>query len=142
MHNIVIIEDDLVDIKDINKKIAQILNSHSLEGVHVETFSSSRLGLEWLINNDAALLILDVCLPDQDAIEMMESLSTEGVIVPVFLTSGVDQLVLSTANKVGKAADSIIVGHSMKPIPAAVLEEALKEVGILSCESLPSGIEG
>lgn len=127
---IVIIDDDAVDVKDIKRKIAKISEVPVSKKFNIEIFNTSEAGLEWLLSNDADLLILDICLPGLDGTQVLKLLNKHDVTVPTCLISGVNDM-LYIAQEVGNAHDSIIVAQFKKPIPIEELGKLLKDLAIV-----------
>ena len=77
---ILIIEDD--------KKIAQfITNGLKESGYQVDTCLDGQSGLDYSLNGDYELIILDLMLPKLDGLEILKHLREENIQVPVLILS-------------------------------------------------------
>ncbi|MGH1377827.1 MAG: response regulator transcription factor [Alphaproteobacteria bacterium] len=90
------------------------------EGFNVETFNDGEAGLNAILENNPALVILDVKMPRMDGIEVLSKLREESSIPVIFLTSKDDEVDQVIGLRMG--ADDYIT----KPFSQRLLIERIK----------------
>jgi len=73
------------------------------------------------------LVVMDIAIPDIDAIELLRWLSEEGCDTPVILMSGYGENILDWARELGISWGIPIKDVLLKPIPMQDLENAINK---------------
>ena len=73
-----------------------------------------------------SILILDLCLPEMDGIEVMIQLKQMVNPPPIILVSGFDADILRAAEQLGKKQKLNILSSIRKPVKSEELQELLK----------------
>lgn len=94
-------------------------------GYAVQVCHSAAAARERIATFDPDLLILDVVMPDEDGIELLQWLSDHGLRARVILVSGYNPHYLDLAGKLGSARGTAIAAMLMKPVTLAALRAAL-----------------
>jgi EAL domain-containing protein (putative c-di-GMP-specific phosphodiesterase class I) len=71
------------------------------------------------------VVILDLCMPGVDGVELLRQLATRGSKARIILVSGVDERVLDAARQLGVSQGLNIVGSLQKPVRLATLTTLL-----------------
>lgn len=79
------------------------------------------------LDSDPALIVMDVAIPDMDAIELLAWLGDAGNITPIILISGYGEHMLSWASTIGERAGNTVIQTLSKPINLEILEHALSD---------------
>jgi CheY-like chemotaxis protein len=86
-------------------------------------FENPFLALEWMEENQADLLLLDVNMPEMSGWEFLDELANKGIRINVkMLTSSMDPDDIQKSNEYHQ-----ISGFLVKPLQADVIEEFLGE---------------
>ncbi|MGB6129711.1 MAG: response regulator [Psychrilyobacter sp.] len=119
MINVVIIEDDPM-VSMITKKI---INSEKEFNV-TETFIKGKGVVDYLLNNDVELIILDMYLPDMEGLDILEKLREKEIndnrIEAIFVTASNHKAHIERAFHLG------IVDYLIKPFEFDRLKKALE----------------
>jgi CheY-like chemotaxis protein len=93
----------------------------------IRTASSGRIALRTLatLPRPPDVLICDVFMPDMDGIEFLSELGKTGYQGGIILVSGLDITMMAIAQEVALADGLKLLGAYTKPVPLAVLEQAL-----------------
>ncbi len=96
----------------------------------VRTASSGRIALRTLASMPRLpdVLICDVFMPDMDGIEFLSELAKQSYQGGVILVSGMDISMMAIAKDVAIADGLKLLGAYAKPVPQAVLAQALLQV--------------
>lgn len=113
---IVLIDDDTAWAE----AVAQLLQD---EGYEVRTAADGYRGCELLEETDPQLVILDICLPKVDGLEVLRELRRLGRRVPVLMVSAENQ-----SGLVGQAMGDGASGFLHKPVAAALLVRAVRRL--------------
>ena len=73
------------------------------------------------------LIVMDIAMPDIDAIALLDWLATSGNRIPIILMSGHGSYMLNWANTVGKDLNMPIIGTLKKPFKLEDLENILSK---------------
>lgn len=71
-------------------------------------------------------LVVDLKMPGFDGVQLLQRMKDEGCDARIILVSGMDQRVLSTAEKLGRSHGLNIVGVLQKPVKLAELQALLR----------------
>lgn len=113
-------------------------------GFEVQTLNDPTQFFATVDEYKPSLLILDLQMPGHDGIELLRGLGARGCKAKIFITSGLDSRVLTTAEQLGTAMGLSIAGTFCKPIELEDLQNLLirhrKEEKILTADQLESAI--
>ena len=98
-----------------------------VSGYEVVTMSSGKEFQEAYLLLSPSLILMDVAIPDIDAIGLLEWLSSAGNRVPIILMSGHGDYMLNWARTVGTDFGMSIIDTLSKPIALEDLEKVLSE---------------
>ena len=98
-----------------------------VSGYEVVTMSSGKEFQEAYLLLSPSLILMDVAIPDIDAIGLLEWLSAAGNRVPILLMSGHGDYMLNWAQTVGTDLGMSIIDTLSKPIALEDLEKVLSE---------------
>ena len=118
---VLIVDDDPFSLE----LFSEMLMSLGVTDIH--TASNGRVGLRTLTDlpRQPNCLICDVFMPDMDGIEFLEALTKNGYQGGIILVSGQDISMMAIAQEVAVADGLKMIGAYTKPVPIAVLAEAL-----------------
>lgn len=98
-----------------------------VSGYEVVTMSSGKDFQEAYLLLSPSLILMDVAIPDIDAIGLLEWLSSAGNRAPILLMSGHGDYMLNWARTVGTDLGMTIIDTLSKPIALEDLEKVLSE---------------
>lgn len=98
-----------------------------VSGYEVITMSSGKDFQEAYLLLSPSLILMDVAIPDIDAIGLLEWLSSAGNRAPILLMSGHGDYMLNWARTVGTDLGMTIIDTLSKPIALEDLEKVLSE---------------
>ena len=101
-----------------------------ITGYEVVTMSSGKDFQEAYLLMSPDLLLMDVAIPDIDAIGLLEWLGAAGNRAPIILMSGHGDYMLNWAKTVGTDLGMSIIDTLSKPIALEDLEKALSEIKV------------
>ncbi|MCK5262169.1 MAG: response regulator [Gammaproteobacteria bacterium] len=101
-----------------------------ITGYEVVTMSSGKDFQEAYLLMSPDLLLMDVAIPDIDAIGLLEWLGAAGNRAPIILMSGHGDYMLNWAKTVGTDLGMSVIDTLSKPIALEDLEKALSEVKV------------
>lgn len=78
----------------------------------------------------AAVLIIDIVIPDMDGIELIQWLADEQCNIPIIMTSGYDERYLEEATQIAARVGLNVKAVFNKPIALHNLEESLSSIYI------------
>lgn len=114
--HIVVVDDD--------EKITSLLRrSLTFEGYQVKTFSQGKDALDFLIDHEALLIILDIMMPNMDGWEVCRRIRSSGLHTPILMLTAKDEV----SERV-KGLDSGADDYVVKPF---ALEELMARVRAL-----------
>lgn len=94
---------------------------------------------------DPNLLLLDLQMPGRDGIELLRELSERACKASIFIASGLDSRVLTTAEQLGRSMGLNMAGSFCKPIGLEELQALLsahkQELRIITADQLAYAIE-
>lgn len=96
-------------------------------GYEVKVAHSGREFQQVYLGSNPALIVMDVAMPDMDAIQLLEWLGDAGNVVPVILMSGYGDHMLSWASTLGSEKGNTVIETLSKPIKLEILENTLSE---------------
>ena len=99
-----------------------------VSGYEVVCMSSGKEFQEAYLLMSPDLLLMDVAIPDVDAIGLLECLGAAGNSAPIILMSGHGDYMLNWAKTVGTDLGMSIIDTLSKPIALEDLEKILNEV--------------
>ena len=99
-----------------------------VRGYEVVCMSSGKEIQEAYLLMSPSLILMDVAIPDIDAIGLLEWLGAAGNRVPILLMSGHGDYMLNWAKTVGTDLGMSIIDTLSKPIALEDLEKILNEV--------------
>jgi response regulator of citrate/malate metabolism len=130
---LILLEDDLLDLEHLERQVVKVCQKNSINSLNVISFSQTPLALEALKRTpDVALLICDTFLPDIDAIGVLHFLKEDNIKTPVFLISGVSNIMLETSKEMGIALGQNVIGTAIKPMTQNQLENAFVKANLIS----------
>jgi len=94
---------------------------------------------------DPNLLLLDLQMPGRDGIELLRELAQKKCKAAIYIASGLDRRVLTTAEQLGRSLGLNIAGSFCKPIPLEELQTLLanhkQQQKVLTADQLAHAIE-
>lgn len=123
--NLVVIDDD--------EEIATLIKSLAEQaGYSVKTIIDSKLIHHDRAVHDAAVIVLDLQMPELDGIQVLRVLADEEVKAGIVLVSGMDDRTRSSAERYGNERGLRVLGTLEKPFSPEDLVETLKSAFALS----------
>lgn len=120
----------LIVIDDEKELCRYIRKVAEASGYEVRIATSGKEFLNVLDAYPPDVIIMDILIPDMDAFELIQQLSDRHCTAAIFVISGYENLYLEMAKKYCQAKNLNIVETFAKPVPLAVLSEALKKVSM------------
>lgn len=77
------------------------------------------------LGDPTLVLIIDLVMPNQDGIELMQSLRNAGCRNPIIIASNHEEIVIDQAHRLGKAWDLDVVAALPKPVSRTEMAKAL-----------------
>ncbi|GGF57314.1 diguanylate phosphodiesterase [Terasakiella brassicae] len=87
-----------------------------------------------LYSNDLDCIVMDLSMPDMDGIELMRFLGHNQCNADIIVVSGMDESIISTANRLARDHGLNVLGSLSKPIKITSLEDILSRVTLRSIE--------
>jgi len=117
----------MVYIIDDDEQTADLLAEFiQLMGLQTKTYTQARHFFEdKKLNNNNAILILDLIMPDMDGIEVMRELTETDQKFPIILVSGYDSGILHSAEQLALAHSLEIIATLNKPIAFKRLQDII-----------------
>ena len=118
---VLIVDDDTFS----HKLLSAMLRKLAVTDIH--TAINGRVGLRMLaeLPRPPDVLICDVFMPDMDGIEFLAELTQQGYQGCIILVSGQDITMMDVAQKIAVANGLNMLGAYTKPVPIAILADAL-----------------
>lgn len=133
--NRLLIVDDEADMRAYFRDIAEEMDYAVEECGDYEAFDVAYAVFE------PTVILLDLTMPGRDGIEFLRELGRRKCRAPILLTSGQDERVLSTAQRLGEMLSLVMKGVLPKPVSVIDLETALEEVGVESAGLTPVALK-
>lgn len=116
----------LVLIVEDEEKICTLLSEYlNLKGHEVKHHINGKEALEWLRENDADVILLDIVMPDISGLEFLKRIKEMGIAAKVVMISA-----LRDAGTIGRAMDLGARAYLTKPFGFTELESSL--AGLMS----------
>lgn len=119
-NNSLLIMDDDLDISAFFRDVAEGL------GFNVRVLNESAHFFETVAQVDPDLIIMDLQMPNHDGIELLRGLGERDCDAKIFIASGLDGRVLTTAEQLGTTLGLTIVGTFCKPVELDTLRSLLQ----------------
>jgi len=87
-----------------------------------------------LYSNDLDCIVMDLSMPDMDGIELIRFLGDNQCNADIIVVSGMDESIISTANRLARDHGLNVLGSLSKPIKISFLEDILSRVSLRSIE--------
>lgn len=97
-----------------------------------KTYNSLEFPL--LYSTDLDCIIMDLSMPDMDGIELIRFLGDNQCNADIIVVSGMDESIISTANRLARDHGLNVLGSLSKPIKITSLENILSRVSLRSIE--------
>jgi len=133
--NRLLIIDDEPEIRAYFRDIAEEMGFVVEECSDFDSFDLAYAALE------PTVILLDLSMPDHDGIEFLRELGRRGCTAAVLLSSGQDERVLATAQRLGEMLKLPMKGVLQKPVSVIDLETALEEVFVESAGITSEALE-
>ena len=123
--SVLIIDDDPISVA---------LARSTLEYLGIRRIQTAANGLEGLRRFDRMvpkpdLVILDLYMPEMDAIETLAQLGERGYLGGVILATGGDTAIMDTASELAQVRDHLhVLGAYPKPLQADQIQQALESL--------------
>ncbi len=130
-----IVIDDELEVAALVQEVAELVGFEAALATSVREFKALRA------RREPDVVFSDVCMPEQDAIEMIEELAGEGAEMGVVLMSGFDGRHLPTAEAIAKGYGLSYIGKIQKPFRLPELQ-ALLERAAAWCAGEPAAGAG
>jgi EAL domain-containing protein (putative c-di-GMP-specific phosphodiesterase class I) len=111
--------DDDLDISAYFRDVAEML------GFTVRVLNEPAYFFDTVAEVSPDIIILDLQMPNQDGIQLLRGLASRNCKAKIFIASGLDSRVLTTAEQLGSTLGLSIVGTFCKPIELEVLKDLL-----------------
>lgn len=138
--NRLLIMDDDPDVADFFEQVGLGL------GFDVRSLHDPENFFDALESFEPNLLLLDLQMPGRDGIELLRELGATGCAADIFIASGLDSRVLTTAEQLGRSLGLKMAGSFCKPIALEELKSLLlnhkQEQKIITAGQLEAAIEG
>lgn len=128
---VLIVDDDTFS----QKLLCAVAKKLGITDIHIAI--DGRAGLRTLADlpRPPDVLICDVFMPDMDGIEFMAELARRDYKGGIILVSGQDIAVMAIAQQVAVADGLKVLGAYAKPVPVAILADALARSGLPLAEA-------
>lgn len=120
----------LIVIDDEKELCRYIRKVAEASGYEVRIANSGKEFLSVLDADPPDVIVMDILMPDMDGFELIQQLSDRHCTAAIFVISGYEDLYLKMAKKLCNAMNLNIVDTFAKPVPLAVLSEALKKASM------------
>lgn len=88
-------------------------------------------------SKDLDCIVMDLCMPDMDGVELIRFLGDNRCTASIIVISGMDNGIISTAEKLARDQGLNILGGLSKPISITALEDLLKNVPTNQHDKIP-----
>lgn len=137
--NSLLIMDDDRDVSAFFRDVAESV------GFAVSVLNEPASFFDKVAELEPDLIILDLQMPNQDGIQLLRGLAESRCEAKIFIASGLDSRVLTTAEQLGATLGLAIVGTFCKPIELetlkALLEAHRREERVLTADQLAYAID-
>jgi EAL domain-containing protein (putative c-di-GMP-specific phosphodiesterase class I) len=131
--------DDDLDVSSYFRDVAESL------GFNVRVLNDARHFFDTVEKINPDVIILDLQMPNHDGIELLRGLGERGCDAQIFIASGLDGRVLTTAEQLGATLGLSIAGTFCKPVELDTLRTMLqrhcKHERVLTAEELSYAID-
>lgn len=110
-------------------------------GLQARSVTDSSEFLEVLKEYVPSVLMMDLRMPGADGIQLLQQLKDFGCKANIILASGMDQKVLSTADRLGRSHQLRMSGFLRKPVKLQVLKRMLREAAGIGQEITVADLE-
>ncbi len=118
-HRLLVIDDDK-DFRDFYRTVAEEL------GIAVSEAGSVEMVMQQLGSCEPTIILLDLCMPDADGVEVLRLFSDFQCNASVVVASGRDERVLQSALRLGGSLGVRMIDFLQKPVGISDLEKALE----------------
>lgn len=137
--NRLFIMDDDLDISAFFRDVAEGM------GFDVRVLNDPAYFFETIVKVDPDVIIMDLQMPNHDGIELLRGLAERDCRAQIFIASGLDSRVLTTAEQLGTTLGLTIAGSFCKPVELDTLRGLLtphcKRPLVLTAEDLSYAID-
>ena len=125
---ILIADDDTDDLKTARRTVTEVVQKIGFaEAVLIEEYADSREFLHQLLHSDdIAMALSDTHMPEPDAIEILQALSSNHKHTPVLLMTGLNIDTMDMAERIGTGKGANVVATCAKPLSATEFERILR----------------
>jgi len=116
----------LLIVDDESKFCAFVEKAAARVGLAAKYLTDPSQFIRTLKDFSPSALVIDLKMPGFDGVQLLQRLKEEGCEARIILVSGMDQRVLSTAEKLGRTHGLNIVGVLQKPVKLAELQALLR----------------
>ncbi|OBS95507.1 hypothetical protein A9261_15120 [Vibrio tasmaniensis] len=122
MYKSVLIVDDI----ELSREVIKNAVSASGSMMRIELSSNAFAAINKIKKNSFDLVIMDIMMPNGDGFELLNMMSESNVMSKIFIISGLDRSIISSASMLGKLYGLDIVASLEKPIWAERLKSLVK----------------
>jgi CheY-like chemotaxis protein len=115
----------LLIMDDESKFCAFVEKAAARVGFDAKSLTDPAQFIQTLKDFSPSALVVDLKMPGLDGVQLLHRMKKEGCDARIILVSGMDQRVLSTAEKLGRSHGLNIVGVLQKPVKLAELQALL-----------------
>ncbi len=97
-------------------------------GIASEFVLTSKQFMKRFVEMEPSVVIMDVFIPEKDALELIVWMGQQNHVAPIILTSGFDPLHMNTAKTLAGHHGIVVIETLVKPISEAMMKAILGKI--------------